>query len=128
MFVEITVLIAHCLDFELKPDDLIIKVEVPAEWANIDVGLWKGRSYSELQEALREIAEEPLTVIKGGVKEEITKRGIIELKERQETMVEITEHGKEALPNIQVMETVARLTPEQISSGEWRTGRDKLRF
>ena len=25
------------------------------EWANIDVGLWKGRFYSELQEALREI-------------------------------------------------------------------------
>ncbi|MHA2253585.1 MAG: HAD family hydrolase [Candidatus Kariarchaeaceae archaeon] len=25
------------------------------EWANIDVGLWKGRSYSELQQALEEV-------------------------------------------------------------------------
>ena len=79
------------------------------------------RLNQELEDTLKTLSENPLSSVSKKVLTELSNRGFIEIKERQQTSVEITEFGTSALPNIQIVETVSRLTPDQIRSGGWRS-------
>jgi phenylalanyl-tRNA synthetase alpha chain len=74
----------------------------------------------ELATALQKLSKNPLIKLTKKVRTQLSQRGFIELKERQQTVVEITKTGAELLPNIQIIETVSKLTPDHIRSGKWR--------
>ncbi|MFX0151839.1 MAG: phenylalanine--tRNA ligase subunit alpha [Candidatus Hodarchaeota archaeon] len=74
----------------------------------------------ELETALRKLSKNPLIKLTKKVSNQLSQRGFIELKERQQTVVEITKTGTELLPNIQIIETISKLTPDHIRSGKWR--------
>lgn len=87
----------------------------------IPVGTKTIRLNQELEDVLKDVSENPFSTISGEVLIELSRRGFVELKGRQQTSVEITEFGTNALPKIQIVEIVSRLTPDQIRSGEWRS-------
>lgn len=75
----------------------------------------------ELEEALKSLSEDPLSPVSKKLISILLNRGFIQIKERQHTVVEITTFGSNSLANIQIVETVSRLTPDQIRSGQWRS-------
>ncbi|MCG3217538.1 MAG: phenylalanine--tRNA ligase subunit alpha [Candidatus Heimdallarchaeota archaeon] len=76
---------------------------------------------AELEEALSKIADNPFVKIDAKILSELSQRGSILIKERQETTAQITDFGVKELPNIKVTEEVSRLTPDQIKTGDWRS-------
>ncbi len=79
------------------------------------------RLNQELEDVLKSLSEDPLSPFTGEIQTALSNRGFIELKEKQQTTVSITDFGSKALSNIQIIETVSRLTPDQIRSGDWRS-------
>ncbi len=75
----------------------------------------------ELEDVLKSLSEDPMFPVTKELQITLSNRGFIELKERQQTTVSITDFGTNSLSNIQVIETVSRLTPDQIRSGQWRS-------
>jgi phenylalanyl-tRNA synthetase alpha chain len=75
----------------------------------------------KLEETLKALSNDPFTQISKGEQDELSHRGFIVIKERQQTTVEITKKGSNYLPKIQIIEIVSQLTPEQIRSGLWRS-------
>ncbi|MFX0125293.1 MAG: phenylalanine--tRNA ligase subunit alpha [Candidatus Hodarchaeota archaeon] len=75
----------------------------------------------ELIDTLRSVSENPLYHVPKEILGILSNRGFIEIKERQHICVHISKSGSKALSNIQVVETVSRLTPDQIRSGQWRS-------
>lgn len=75
----------------------------------------------ELEATLKSLSEDHLFPVSKKILPVLSKRGFIELKERQRTTVEITNSGSKALQKTQIVETVSRLTPYHIRSGEWRS-------
>jgi len=80
----------------------------------------KKRLNVELETVLKKLSKNPLTRLTKKLQNQLSQRGLIELKERQQTVVEITKTGSELLPNIQIIETISKLTPDHIRSGKWR--------
>lgn len=75
----------------------------------------------ELKDTLRSVSEDPLHPVPNKIRIILSNRGFIELKERHHTSVKITKSGSKALSKIQIQETVSRLTPDHIRSGQWRS-------
>lgn len=78
------------------------------------------RMNQELESTLEILAKNPLSSVSKEQLTALSNRGFIELKERQQTIIKITETGSKTLSTIQIVKPVSRLTPEQIRSGEWR--------
>ena len=74
-----------------------------------------------LKDILRSVSEDPLYPIPTDTLTILSNRGFLETKERQHTSVQITKSGTKALTNMQTIEPVSRLTPDQIRSGQWRS-------
>ncbi len=74
----------------------------------------------EIEKSITALAEKPTTKVSDEILSQLTRRKLIELKERQQTYVKISQKGIETLPNIKIIETVSKLTPEHIRSGKWR--------
>ncbi|MFX0085125.1 MAG: phenylalanine--tRNA ligase subunit alpha [Candidatus Hodarchaeota archaeon] len=75
---------------------------------------------ADLEATLHMISENPFTPITEEIKINLLKRKLIELKERQQTTVKLTELALKELPNIKISDTVSRLTSDQIRTGEWK--------
>lgn len=75
---------------------------------------------SELEDLLKTINDNPEEEISPENERILTKRGLIEKKEKTYVQFKITPHGKKVLPHVQIIEIVSRLTPKHIRSGEWR--------
>ncbi len=97
-----------------------------AGFVNINKGLLipvetETRLNQELEDTLKSLSEDPLLPVSKEIIPILSNRGFVELKERQHATVEITNSGSKALSNIKIIETVSRLTPDQIRSGQWRS-------
>jgi phenylalanyl-tRNA synthetase alpha chain len=79
------------------------------------------RINEKLESALQTIARDPSTETPEKILSLLLRRKLVETKERQKTIVEITPLGLEALPKINIVQTVSKLTPDQIRTGEWRS-------
>lgn len=75
---------------------------------------------SELENALHTLSENPFTSITEEITVNLLKRKLIELKERQQTTVKQTKLASKEFTNIKISETVSRITPDQIRTGEWK--------
>ena len=75
---------------------------------------------AEIEKAVKTLVKQPTKVIDDKILSQLTKRKLIELKERQQSYVKISQKGKTSLPNIKIIETVSKLSPEHIRSGEWK--------
>ncbi len=80
---------------------------------------------SEIEDAVKALAEQPTQEIGEEILSQLTRRKLIELKERQQSYVMISQKGKTSLPKITIIETVSKLTPEHIRSGDWKSLRLK---
>lgn len=81
----------------------------------------KTKLNQNLEDALKSISKNPLYPVPKELITVLSNRGFVELKERQHATVQITNYGSKALTNLQIVEPVSRLTPDQIKSGEWRS-------
>ncbi len=79
------------------------------------------RINKKLEDSLQKIAQDPTSETPEDIVTQLVRRKLIELKERQKTMVEITPLGLKTLPKVNIVQTVSKLTPEQIRTGEWRS-------
>lgn len=75
----------------------------------------------ELEDILRSVSKDPLFPIPKEIRKILSNRGFIEVKERQYASVQITKLGSKALSDSEIVETVSRLTSDQIRSGQWRS-------
>ncbi|MFW9903343.1 MAG: phenylalanine--tRNA ligase subunit alpha [Candidatus Thorarchaeota archaeon] len=74
-----------------------------------------------LKDTLKSVSKDPLYPIPKDILTVLSNRGFIVTKERHHTSVQITKSGSKALTNIQIIEPVSHLTPDQIRSGQWRS-------
>jgi phenylalanyl-tRNA synthetase alpha chain len=79
------------------------------------------RINEKLESALQNIAKDPSSETPDKILSQLLRRKLVETKDRQKTIVEITSLGLEALPIINIVQTVSKLTPDQIRTGEWRS-------
>jgi phenylalanyl-tRNA synthetase alpha chain len=73
-----------------------------------------------IKDILKSVSKNPLYPVPNEILTILSGRGFIETKERQNTSVQITKLGTTALTNMQIIEPVSHLTPDQIRSGQWR--------
>ncbi|PWI47188.1 phenylalanine--tRNA ligase subunit alpha [Candidatus Heimdallarchaeota archaeon B3_Heim] len=74
-----------------------------------------------LEEALQVIADNASNEIQEQILNHLLRRKLVETKDRQKTIVEITPLGVKSLPKLKIVQTVSKLTPDQIRTGEWRS-------
>lgn len=75
----------------------------------------------EIEDAIQALSKNPLAPISEEIKKNLLKRKLVELKERQNTAVKLTKYASEVLSDIKISETVSKLTPDNIRSGEWKS-------
>ncbi len=73
-----------------------------------------------LEIALLAYSKSPLDSASEEINKILIKRKLVEFKERQQTAVKLTKTASDVISDIKISETVSRLTPTQIRSGEWR--------
>jgi phenylalanyl-tRNA synthetase alpha chain len=76
---------------------------------------------SEVEKAIAALVKNPSHKVNAKILSQLTRRKLIELKERQQTYVKISQKGIDALPKIKIINTVSKLSPEHIRSGDWRS-------
>lgn len=75
----------------------------------------------EEQAILKSVSDDSLYPVPKDILTIFSNRGLVEIKERQYTSVQLTKAGSKALTNLQIVKPVSRLTPDQIRSGKWRS-------
>ena len=74
-----------------------------------------------LEKAIIKLQKDPFASISDKIISELVRRKLVEIKERTQTIVDITSTGREAFSNVKIVESVSKLTPDNIRSGEWRS-------
>ncbi|MHA2073219.1 MAG: phenylalanine--tRNA ligase subunit alpha [Candidatus Hodarchaeales archaeon] len=74
----------------------------------------------DLENTLRKYSNNPLYSASEETKKILLKRKLVEYKERQQTIVKMTKTASDMSSSIEISDTVSKLTPTQIRSGEWR--------
>ncbi|MHA1941288.1 MAG: phenylalanine--tRNA ligase subunit alpha [Candidatus Hodarchaeales archaeon] len=74
-----------------------------------------------LEKALADIKKDSFTSIPEKIVNELSRRKLAEKKDRTQTFVNITSTGKTAYSNVKIVESVSKLTPDNIRSGDWRS-------
>jgi phenylalanyl-tRNA synthetase alpha chain len=74
-----------------------------------------------LEKAIIKLKKDPFTSLAEKIVNELARRKLIEIKERTQTVVDITSTGREAFSNVKIIESVSKLTPANIRSGDWRS-------
>jgi phenylalanyl-tRNA synthetase alpha chain len=132
------------LDFLIKKRTILLTgikegLNIPKEAVNAAIGQLRKNKVIKIEKGvislikkIEKINEELENTIKSVFKDSkyeiddntlsvLLKRKLVETKERQHTTVDITPKGVKALPKIKISETVSKLTPDSIRSGEWRS-------
>ncbi|MHA2053224.1 MAG: hypothetical protein ACW99F_06435, partial [Candidatus Hodarchaeales archaeon] len=74
-----------------------------------------------LEKALADIKKDSFTSFPEKIVNELSRRKLVEKKDRTQTFVNITSTGKTAYSNVKIVESVSKLTPDNIRSGDWRS-------
>jgi phenylalanyl-tRNA synthetase alpha chain len=94
---------------------------ITIEKGNVSLIKQEKKVNEDIEKAIKALAENPAQKTEEKILTQLTRRKLIELKERQQSYVKISEKGKNAIPNIKIIETVSKLSPEHIRSGDWKS-------
>lgn len=73
-----------------------------------------------LEICIKSLSIDPLILPSDEDVDILTKRKLIELKERQQTLVNLSANGLKMKDTVRIKENISKLTPEDIRNGNWR--------